>query len=54
MRKPFFTESPEQSLARAFAEHIVSWARQTRELDDPVRQYAEKSGMAGEHGGFIG
>lgn len=36
MRKPFFTDSPEQSLARAFAGHIVSWARQTRNPDDSV------------------
>lgn len=43
MRKPFFTESPEQSLARAFAEHIVSWARQTRELDDPVANTLKKA-----------
>ena len=43
MRKPFFTESPEQSLARAFAEHIVSWARQTRDLDDPVANTLKKA-----------
>lgn len=43
MRKPFFAESPEQSLARAFAEHIVSWARQTRELDDSVAAMLKKA-----------
>lgn len=29
MRKPFLNESPEQSLARAFAEHILAWATDT-------------------------
>ena len=43
MSKPFFTESPEQSLARAFADHIVSWARQTRELDDPIASMLKKA-----------
>ncbi len=33
MRPSFLTESPEQSLARAFAEHILLWADDIRDLD---------------------
>lgn len=43
MSKPFFTESPEQALARAFSGHIVSWASQTRDLDDSTADWLGKA-----------
>ncbi len=50
MTKPFFSERPEQSLARAFAEHILSWAYQTGDIDaltaDILKEAAWRVSMA--------
>ncbi len=43
MSKPFLSEPPEQSLARAFSAHIVSWARQAGDLDDSVADWLKKA-----------
>lgn len=50
MRKPFLNELPEQSLARAFAGHILSWARETGDMDaltaDILKEAAWRVSMA--------
>lgn len=43
MSKAFFAESPEQSLARAFSGYVLSWASQTKDLDDSVANWLKKA-----------
>ena len=50
MKKPFLSEPPEQSLARAFADHVLSWAREAGNINaltaDILKESAWRVSMA--------